>query len=341
MDSVAILGAGAWGTALAVHLARGRNAPQVRLWARDAAQARAMASKCENARYLPGVPLAPAIAIGAKLDAAIAGAALIVIATPIAALVGVVTLLRDQLARERHSVFPPLLWLCNGFVATGAAPGVALAHRVVAPLWPEPVGVVSGPSFADEVARGLPTAVSVAATDGEVAERVAQRLRGDTFRAYVSEDLPGVEVGGAVKNVLAIAAGTSDGLGFGHNARAALITRGLAETGRLSAALGGKRETLMGLSGLGDLVLTCTGDLSRNRRVGLALAQGRALPAVLAELGHVAEGVAAARDLRTLCTALGVEMPICDAVYRVLYESLPPRRAVEALLSREPGPEFH
>jgi glycerol-3-phosphate dehydrogenase (NAD(P)+) len=169
---------------------------------------------------------------------------------------------------------------------------------------------------------------------------VARRLRGETFRAYVCDDLTGVEVGGAVKNVLAIAAGASDGLGFGDNARAALITRGLAETGRLSAALGGKRETLMGLAGLGDLVLTCTGDLSRNRRVGLALAKGQPLPAILSELGHVAEGVAAARDVRALCCTLGVDMPICDAVYRVLYENLHPRRAVEALLAREPGPEF-
>jgi glycerol-3-phosphate dehydrogenase (NAD(P)+) len=165
-------------------------------------------------------------------------------------------------------------------------------------------------------------------------------LRGETFRAYVSDDLTGVEVGGAIKNVLAIAAGASDGLGFGHNARAALVTRGLAETGRLSAALGGKRETLMGLAGLGDLVLTCTGDLSRNRRVGLALAKRQPLSAILRELGHVAEGVAAARDVRVLSRALGVEMPICDAVFRVLYENLEPRRAVQTLLAREPGPEF-
>jgi glycerol-3-phosphate dehydrogenase (NAD(P)+) len=230
--------------------------------------------------------------------------------------------------------------LCKGFVATDAAPGVALAHHVVAPRWPAPVGVVSGPSFAEEVARGLPTAVSVAATETGAAEAVAQRFRSGRLRAYVSNDLTGVEVGGAVKNVLAIAAGASDGLGFGHNARAALITRGLAETARLCTALGGKRETLTGLSGLGDLVLTCTGDLSRNRRVGLALASGGKLAAILADLGHVAEGVTAARDVKLLSTALKVDMPICEAVYRVLYENLPPRRAVEALLAREPGPEF-
>ena len=334
MDSVAILGAGAWGTALAVHLVRTRPVPGVRLWARDPVQARMLAGSRENARYLPGVRLPSEIKICTRLEEAAAGASLIAVATPIAALMQVVAALQTFSDA-------PLVWLSKGFVATADAPGVALAHRVVTPRWPAPVGVVSGPSFADEVARGLPTAVSVAATDEAVAEAVAQRLRSDTLRAYVSDDLTGVEVGGAVKNVLAIAAGASDGLGFGHNARAALITRGLAETGRLSAALGGRRETLMGLAGLGDLVLTCTGDLSRNRRVGLALAAGKALSAILAELGHVAEGVTAAQDLRKLTAALGIEMPICEVVYRVLYENLPPRRAVEALLAREPAPEFH
>src|SRR5262249_27547010 len=189
--------------------------------------------------------------VTAKIDEAVTGAGLIVVATPIAALPQIVAALRP-LAEV------PLVWLCKGFVATEAAPGVTLAHRVVAPRWNAPVGVVSGPSFAEEVASGLPTGVSVAASDAKLADEVAQTLRGETLRAYVSDDLTGVEVGGAVKNVLAIAAGASDGLGFGHNARAALITRGLAETGRLSAALGGRRETLMGLAGLGDLVLTCT-----------------------------------------------------------------------------------
>jgi glycerol-3-phosphate dehydrogenase (NAD(P)+) len=333
MHSVAILGAGASGTALAVHLTRARDAPVVRLWTRDAAQASAMAASRENARYLPGVSLPRAIAIGARLDEAVADAQLIVVATPIAALLEVVA------AARRHRA-APLAWLCKGFVSGAERPGVFLTHHAVASLWPAAIGAVSGPSFADEVARGLPTAVTVSATDTRVAEQIAQRLRGDAFRAYISDDLTGVEVGGAVKNVLAIAAGASDGLGFGHNARAALITRGLAETGRLSAALGGRRETLMGLAGLGDLVLTCTGDLSRNRRVGLALAQGRELPAALAELGHVAEGVTTARDVRTLCARVGVEMPICEAVYRVLYENLALRGAVEALLAREPGAEF-
>ena len=334
MDTIAILGAGAWGTALAIHLARARPAPALRLWARDPAEAQALASARENLRYLPGAVLPPAIVVGAALPEMLAHASLILVATPIGALLEVA-------AAARHSASAPLFWLGKGFVATADhAPGVALAHRVLAPKWPAPVGVISGPSFATEVARGLPTAVTVAATDAHSAESVASRLRGDAFRAYVSDDLTGVEVGGAVKNVLAIAAGTSDGLGFGDNARAALITRGLAETGRLSAALGGKRETLMGLAGLGDLVLTCTGDLSRNRRVGLGLAQGQPLARILGELGHVAEGVAAARDVHVLSRSLGVDMPICEAVFRVLYENLEPRRAVETLLAREHGPEF-
>ncbi len=262
------------------------------------------------------------------------GASLVVVATPIGALV-------DLVEKLRSSVDAPLMWVGKGFVATADGSGVALAHQRIASLWRSPVGVISGPSFAEEVARGLPTAVSVAATERTLAEDVARRLRGEAFRAYVSDDLIGIEVGGAIKNVLAIAAGASDGLGFGNNARAALVTRGLAETGRLSIALGGKRETLMGLAGLGDLVLTCTGDLSRNRRVGLALAAGQRLDVITAGLGHVAEGIAAARAAHTLASSLDVEMPICAAVYRVLYESLSPRRAVEALLAREPGPEFH
>jgi glycerol-3-phosphate dehydrogenase (NAD(P)+) len=207
-------------------------------------------------------------------------------------------------------------------------------------MWRAAVAVVSGPSFADEVAKGLPTALTVAATQPELAAKVANLLRGDTLRVYESDDIAGVEVGGAVKNVLAIAAGASDGLGFGHNARAALVTRGLAEVVRLSAALGGRRETLMGLAGLGDLVLTCTGDASRNRRVGLALAKGMPLARILSDIGHVAEGVHAARAVRALAQAHGVEMPICEAVDRVLHESMPVREAVLGLLRREPRAEF-
>jgi glycerol-3-phosphate dehydrogenase (NAD(P)+) len=333
--SIAVVGAGAWGTALAIHLAR-RRGLAVTLTARDPAQARVIAEARVNAKYLPDVELPPALAVTGDAAAA-ASAELLIVATPIAALADVARELADIGARA------PLVWLSKGLVAVPASAahpaGVALAHQVLAPLWPAPVGVISGPSFAEEVARGLPTAVAVAATDAGVAARVASLLRADTLRAYESDDIAGVETGGAVKNVLAIAAGASDGLGFGNNARAALITRGLAETGRLSTALGGRRDTLMGLAGLGDLVLTCTGDLSRNRRVGLALAQGRALAEILAELGHVAEGVAAAAAVRRLARHHGVDMPICDAVYAVLYEALPAKSAVLRLLQREPKPE--
>jgi glycerol-3-phosphate dehydrogenase (NAD(P)+) len=334
-NTIAVIGAGAWGTALASHLAR-RADLSVSLVARDPAQARAMTEHRVNARYLPGFALPQALAISCGA-AAVTGASLLIAATPVAALP---ELARELAAAGAHA---PFVWLSKGLIAvppSAAHPaGVALAHQILGPVWASPVGVVSGPSFAEEVARGLPTAVAVAATDPLLATRVASLLRADTLRSYESDDIAGVEVGGAVKNVLAIAAGASDGLGFGNNARAALITRGLSETGRLSAALGGRRETLMGLAGLGDLVLTCTGDLSRNRRVGLSLAKGKSLPEILAELGHVAEGVASAALVRTLSAHLGVEMPICDAVHAVLYEGLAPRRAVELLLQREPRTE--
>jgi len=334
MTTVALLGAGAWGTALAVHLAeRAAAKPSVTLWTRDAAQARALDRDRVNARYLPGIELPRAMNITSDLRIAVR-AELLVVATPAAALPEIVRELAAQGAAA------PLIWLSKGFVAAASLPaGVGLAHQVIAPMWPTAVGIVSGPTFAEEVARGLPAALTVAATAPGLAAMVAALLRGDSLRAYESDDVTGVEIGGAVKNVLAIAAGASDGLGFGHNARAALITRGLAETGRLSAALGGKRETLMGLAGLGDLVLTCTGDLSRNRRVGLALAKGQRLPAILAELGHVAEGVTAALAARALAAHHGVEMPICEVVCRVLHEDLPARIAVEELLSREPRSE--
>jgi glycerol-3-phosphate dehydrogenase (NAD(P)+) len=331
--TVAIVGAGAWGTALAIHLAtRAAAAPRVRLYARSAAQAEAMRDARENVRYLPGLALPGSLEVSAD-PGRVVDADVLVVATPAAAL--------EEAARSwaARGVRAPLVWLSKGFVA--GADGPVLPHQRLAALWPAPVAVVSGPSFAEEVARGLPTALAVAATAPGTAASVAALLRGDTLRAYETDDIAGVETGGAVKNVLAIAAGASDGLGFGHNARAALITRGLAETARLAVALGGRRETMMGLAGLGDLVLTCTGDLSRNRRVGLALAQGRRLAEILAELGHVAEGVHAARAVRTLAARHGVDMPIAEAVDRVLHEDLPVRDAVTELLRREPRPEAH
>lgn len=334
MTTVAVLGAGAWGTAMACHLAaRATAAPAVVLWARDPAQAQAMAEAGRNDRYLPATALPPQLGITADLATA-AACDLLFAAVPVAGLPALVGSLRATGSRS------PLLSLAKGFVAEDAdGAGGPLIHQHLAARWDAPVGVISGPSFADEVAQGLPTALAVAATTEELAAHVAGLLRSDTLRAYVTPDLVGVEVGGAIKNVLAIAAGASDGLRFGHNARAALITRGLAETGRLSRALGGQRETLMGLAGLGDLVLTCTGNLSRNRRVGLALAEGRSLADILAELGHVAEGVPAASAARRLARRHGIEMPICEAVDRVLHEGLSPRSAVGELLRREPRAE--
>jgi glycerol-3-phosphate dehydrogenase (NAD(P)+) len=331
--TVSILGAGAFGTALAVHLAtRAHAGPRVVLYARSTAHAASLRATRVNDRYLPGVTLPPAVAVTDRLDQAVRADALIA-AVPAAALAPLVDAARTANAAA------PLAWTSKGFVSTAVAPGYALVHDVVARRWRGPVAALSGPSFASELAAGLPTALSVAATEPGWAEALAMLLRGDALRVYPTADLAGVETGGAIKNVIAIAAGASDGLGFGHNARAALITRGLAETGRLLRALGGRASTLMGLAGLGDIVLTCTGDLSRNRQVGLALARGEALPGVLARLGHVAEGVAAARAAHALARHHGVEMPIVDAVQRVLYEGLAPRAAVRELLAREPRAE--
>ncbi|MDQ6619518.1 MAG: NAD(P)-dependent glycerol-3-phosphate dehydrogenase [Pseudomonadota bacterium] len=335
LTRIAVLGAGAWGTALAIHLAR-RGPVAVALWARDPTQSRSISERRENVRYLPGIALPETLRVTSDL-ASLGAPELLIVATPVAALCDVVA----QLPAALPAV--PLFWLSKGFMLAQpgrAIPaGVELAHQVIAPSWTAPVGVISGPSFAEEVARELPTAVTVAGTDSDVAEAVAHCLRAQTLRAYVTDDLVGVEVAGAVKNVLAIAAGASDGLGFGHNARAALITRGLAETDRLSHALGGRRETLMGLAGLGDLVLTCTGDLSRNRRVGLALGQGLQLDEILRTIGHVAEGVPAAKAVRSLARHHGVEMPICEAVCGVLHEGVAVRAAVQSLLQREPRAE--
>jgi len=331
---VAVLGGGAWGTALAVHLAtRSHARPRVTLYLRSAAQARDCIAARENRRYLPRVPLPASLAVTSELGDVVA-ADLLVAATPVAGLLPLV----DALLAAGAAA--PLIGLAKGFVAAAAgSPPWTLPHEALRARWTPPVGTISGPTFAVEVAQGLPTALVVATTDTALTADVAALLRGDALRAYPSGDLAGVEVGGAVKNVFAIAAGASDGLGFGDNARAALITRGLAESGRLSAALGGKRETLMGLAGLGDLVLTCTGNLSRNRRVGLALSRGQPLAAILAEIGHVAEGVAATRAAHELAAHFGIDMPIVDAVYGVLYEKMPPRDAVLALLARGPRAE--
>jgi glycerol-3-phosphate dehydrogenase (NAD(P)+) len=316
VSRVAVLGAGAWGTAIACVLAARRD---VTLWARDPAQAEALARTRRNERYLPGVELPRSVKVTAELPAA----ELFLAATPVAGL-------RELTARlPRESA---LVWLCKGFEAgTGMLP-----HQIVQ----QPrCGALSGPSFADEVARGLPCALTLASRDAGFAREAASILHGGTMRVYYSADLVGVEIGGAVKNVMAIAAGISDGLGLGHNARAALITRGLAEVTRLGVALGGKPETFMGLAGAGDLILTATGDLSRNRRVGLELAKGARLEEVLRSLGHVAEGVYSAREVAKLAKARNVEMPVTDVVNAVLAGKLQPRDAVEQLLARDLKPE--
>jgi len=321
MAVLAVLGAGAWGTGLAAALC-GRH--EVRLWARDASQARAIAAARRNARYLPEIALPAALRIESDLDVALQGAGILVAATPVAAL-------GELLARLRGAT-RPLVWLCKGFQQQGAA----LPHEIVAASGLRaPSGALSGPSFALEVAQGLPCALTLASSNAAFAISTAALLHGGRLRVYHSDDVVGVEIGGAVKNVLAIAVGICDGLGLGQNARAALITRGLAELARLGVALGGRAETVMGLTGAGDLILTATGDLSRNRRVGLELARGRPLAAIVAELGHVAEGVHSARAALARARAVGADMPITAAVNAVLEGALTPPQAVDRLLARD------
>ena len=320
---ICVLGAGAWGTGIAIRLAE---QAQVWLWARNPEHVRAMRAQRVNNRHLPAVPLPDALQISADLSEAARNADFLIAAVPTG---GFRSLLRQL--REAGLTLP-LIWLCKGFEAGG----MKLAHEVVAEEWPAdvPCGVLSGPSFALEVARGLPAALTMASRDAEFARRAAAALHTSTLRPYSSTDVVGVEVGGAVKNVIAIAAGVSDGLDFGLNARAALITRGLAEMTRLGVRLGGEPKTFMGLSGVGDLILTCTGDLSRNRQVGLRLAAGVGLEAILRDLNHVAEGVTSAREVRRLAHELKVDMPITETVCRMLDQELSPQQAVAALLNR-------
>jgi len=323
VGALAVLGAGAWGTAIAVALAP-RHA--VRLWAREASHAASIDRERCNARYLPEIALPATIGVTAVFADAIRGAEFVVVATPVSGLRDVAQLL------AKGPLTSPLVWLCKGFEQGSGF----LPHQVVRAELGErhPCAVLSGPSFALEVARGLPCALTLAADDADLARSLAAQLHGARMRVYHSSDVIGVEIGGAVKNVLALAVGISDGLGLGQNARAALITRGLAEITRLGLALGASPETLMGLSGAGDLILTSTGDLSRNRRVGLELARGRALDDIVASLGHVAEGVRSAGEVAKLAARHGVAMPISDAVSAVLAGRLSAQQAVESLLAR-------
>jgi glycerol-3-phosphate dehydrogenase (NAD(P)+) len=322
---VAVLGAGSWGTALAVQFARtGR---PVRLWGRDRARLTAMASSRSNARYLEGVRFPDSLHVEPELPQALAGARDVLIVVPSPAFRTLLTLLAPHLAPAMH-----VAWATKGFEQES----LKLPHQVAREVLGagRRIAVLSGPTFAREVGVGLPTAMTVASPEESYAQALARELSSANFRAYSSTDIMGVEMGGAVKNALAVGAGLSDGLGFGANTRVALITRGLKEMTRLGVALGARAETFMGLAGLGDLVLTCTDDQSRNRRFGLLLAAGRSPEGALAEIGQAVEGYAAARAIHAVAARAGVEMPLCAMVYRVLYEKLPAKEAVRALMSR-------
>ncbi len=328
--AIAVAGAGSWGTALALQFAR--SGREVRLWGRDGEQLRKMAEARSNERYLPGIAFPENIVIASELETCLAGVRDVLVAVPSHGL------------RETLQKIKPLLeddarvcWATKGFeLSTGKLP-----HQVAKEILGEsrPMAVLSGPTFATEVGKGLPTAMTIAANDPEFAGELAITLSGNHFRAYTSEDMVGVEVGGAVKNVLAIGAGISDGLGFGANTRIALINRGLVEMTRLGVALGASHETFMGLAGMGDLVLTCTDDQSRNRRMGLLLAAGKSIDEAQAEIQQVVEGVLAAKAVREVARAHDVVMPICEEIYRILYEGVSPREAVGALMSRALKPE--
>ncbi|MEA3120425.1 MAG: glycerol-3-phosphate dehydrogenase [Paraburkholderia sp.] len=326
---IAVLGAGAWGTALAAHLAQRHDAM---LWARDGALVAELRAKSENHHYLSSVALPASLRYEAELSAALAHCAaenaLCVVATPVAGLRALCRAMSDRAQVPAH-----IIWVCKGFEADTQM----LPHQVVAAELGGHAsnGVLSGPSFAREVALGLPVALTVASASPACRDLTLAAFHHGAMRIYTGDDVIGVEVGGAVKNVLAIATGIADGLALGLNARAALITRGLAEMTRLGVALGGQPETFTGLAGLGDLILTATGDLSRNRTVGLQLAEGRTLDSILAALGHVAEGVRCARAVLDIACTHRVDMPITEAVCAVLFEGVAPRDAVSALLRRD------
>lgn len=334
---IVVIGGGAWGTAVAISASRNPLVQHdVTLWVRDAAQGLAVQQSRENRRYLPGVSLPPSLQISTQalpeLLADLERRDLVIVASPMAGLRGLLSQMRDCRAA--------VAWLCKGFEAgIGAEPGL-MGHEIQLQVAPSlRAGVLSGPSFAQEVALGQPTALVAASAHPDVREALVAAFHSPTLRVYANDDVVGVEVGGAVKNVLAIATGLCDGLQLGLNARAALITRGLAEMTRLGVALGAKSETFMGLSGLGDLVLTATGDLSRNRRVGMAMAQGKTLQQAIEALGHVAEGVYSARTVVQRAQTLGVAMPIAQGVVDLLDGRLQATEAVAALMGREPTAE--
>jgi glycerol-3-phosphate dehydrogenase (NAD(P)+) len=331
--NITLLGAGAWGSALAIALAQRH---QVVLWGRNADAMARMDAQRENTAYLPGFALPATLKLSADFSAAVAHAenGLLIIATSVAGLRPLLQALKSTLhPASNPDRIPNLVWLCKGLEEQTAL----LPHQIVQQELGDGVicGALSGPSFAQEVARGLPCALTIGSANAALRERVVATVHGGSLRVYSTDDLIGVEVGGAVKNILAIATGVVDGLGLGLNARAALITRGLAEISRLGIALGGRAETFMGLTGMGDLILTCTGDLSRNRRVGLGLAAGKSLSMIVDELGHVAEGVRCVQAVRQLARSHQIDMPIVDAVASVLFDGEMPQQMIQHLLARE------
>ncbi len=325
MTDISVLGAGSFGTALAIQLAR--RGADTQLWGRDAARLAEMQDKRENPRYLPGCAFPKKLTATSVLETAVRGAEDLLIATPSHALRATLESIQPYLAAGQG-----VACACKGLEPASGR----LVHEVIEDVLgsSHPLAVISGPTFAKELGLGLPTAVTIASRDQAFAEKIARHLHGDGFRAYWSDDLAGVEIGGAAKNVMAIGVGIADGLGLGANTRAALITRGLAEIMRLAEVLGAKPETLMGLSGMGDLVLTCTDNQSRNRRMGLLLAQGRSVAQAIEEIQQVVEGVKAAPEVLRLAQRHGVEMPITEAVSAVLQGRMTPVEAVRALATR-------
>lgn len=329
--AMAVLGSGSWGTALASLMAR--NGHDTVIWGRDAAQIAAIDQHHENPRYLPGIALPETLRATTDLAAAVANADLLLVVTPSHAFTET---LRALAPLRRSGV--GVAWATKGF-----EPGSGrFLHEVASDVLgiDVPLAVVTGPSFAKEVALGLPTAVTVHSDADEFAQQVAATLHGATFRAYTGNDMLGAELGGAMKNVLAVATGVADGMQLGLNARAGLITRGLNEMLRLNVALGGRAETLMGLAGLGDLVLTCTGDLSRNRRLGLALGRGQSIPEAVAAIGQVVESVQTADEVMRLADRHGIELPISALVQQVLHGAITPVDGLRCLLAREQKPEY-
>ena len=326
---IAILGAGAWGTALAINLSTNH---QVTLWTRDQNQLAELVALRVNQRYLPDLFLPDSLKLTSELDLAVKNAEFVLIAVPVA---GLRELLQKISAIDKTL---PLILGCKGFETQSSL----LPHQIVQEVYSKtaPCGILSGPSFAQEVAQGLPTALTLASDDSKFFRYIIKAIHTACLRIYSSNDVIGVETGGAIKNVIAIATGISDGLKLGNNARAALITRGLAEITRLGVALGGCRETFMGLAGIGDLILTCTGDMSRNRRVGMMLAAGQLLPDILQRIGHVAEGVHTAREAERMSRYFKIEMPVTQGVCSIIYDEVPAEIVVKKILEREPKTEF-